>query len=124
MGLAVKKCRGFKNSMSLFDHSPYQIHFFSSEHNFSNFSTVTNYSAASVSFPFFLSLNLTSSAFFSINSISFNNNSSLIICMSLTGSTSFSVWVTSGSSKALTTWKIASHSLIWDKNAFPNPSPL
>ena len=35
-----------------------------------------------------------------------------------------STWVIFVSSKHLTTSHIASVSLIWDKNLFPNPSPL
>jgi len=44
--------------------------------------------------------------------------------MSLNGFTLPSTCITFGSSKHLTTWQIASTSLMCDKNLFPNPSPL
>ena len=44
--------------------------------------------------------------------------------MSSKGSTLPETWITSLSSKHLTTWTIASTSLIFDKNLFPKPSPL
>merc|ERR1711872_595951 len=42
---------------------------------------------------------------------------------SLTGSTPPSTWVMSSSSKARVTWKMASHALMLDKKALPNPWP-
>ena len=51
-------------------------------------------------------------------------NSTLIISISLIGSTPPSTWIMSEFSKHLTTSTIASTSLIWDKNLLPNPSPF
>jgi len=67
---------------------------------------------------------LRSSILFPTYSKSLRHNSSEIIFISLTGSTLNSVWTISGSSKALTTWKIPSVDEMWDKKAFPSPSPF
>lgn len=47
-----------------------------------------------------------------------------MIYISLTGLTSASVWVTSSSSNARTTWKIPSTYLILLRKWLPNPYPL
>ena len=57
-------------------------------------------------------------------SMSAKINSKFIVSISLIGLTEPSTWTTFESSKHLTTSTIASVSLIWDKNLFPNPSPL
>ena len=57
-------------------------------------------------------------------SISENISSKLIVSISLIGSTLPSTWMIFESSKHLTTWIMASHSRIFDKNWLPSPSPL
>ncbi len=61
--------------------------------------------------------------FFSIVFISAKINSIVMVSWSLKGLMSPLTWITFWSLKSLTTSQIASHSLIWDKNWFPNPSP-
>ena len=51
-------------------------------------------------------------------------NSKFTISISLIGSIVFSTWTILLFSKHLTTWTIASTSLILPKNWFPNPSPF
>ena len=76
----------------------------------------------------FLSPDLASLTPFSIllsrTSRSANINSKFIVSISLIGSTLPSTWTTFSSLKHLTVWTIASTSLMWDKNLFPNPSPF
>ena len=50
-------------------------------------------------------------------------SSVLIVSMSLEASTLPSTWITSGSTKPLTTWAIASASRMLARNLFPSPSP-
>ena len=46
-----------------------------------------------------------------------------IVSMSDTGFTVPATWITSGSSKQRTTWRIASTSRICERNLLPSPSP-
>ena len=62
--------------------------------------------------------------FFSICSRSAKISSVLIISLSLSGSTPHSTCTISESLKCLSTWTIASTSLICERNLFPSPSPL
>lgn len=60
---------------------------------------------------------------FLTRSMSFARSSPWMMCMSSTGSTLSSTCVMSGSSKVRRTWKIPSTAEMFDRNAFPRPSP-
>merc|ERR1719386_181367 len=59
-----------------------------------------------------------------MNSMSFNRNSSVITRMSAHGSTLSDEWTMSSSSNARITWIMPSTALMWERKAFPRPSPL
>ena len=55
---------------------------------------------------------------------SLRQSSAVMVSMSATGLTRFSTWMTLGSSKQRTTWRIASTSRMWERNWLPSPSPF
>ena len=121
-GFCVIKLNGFKINFSSSVNSINRIGIFFSNASLHFFNTSNSASA---------SFSLVVSAFLAIFSIrlsmiskSANISSILMISISRIGFTPPSTWVMLLSSKHLTTSTMASTSRIWDKNLFPNPSPL
>ena len=86
------------------------------------FSYTASSAAKDLSPPFIIFCVL--SILFSMISISERMSSNSITPISLAGSAEPSTCTTSGSSKHLTTWQMASTSRILERNLLPKPSPL
>lgn len=120
--LAVMNLWVFNVVISLPVHYPFRTHLFLSSKSFTLIKMSIS-SFASLLFVLFTCLSK-SSILLTVYSKSLSTNSVQMISISLTGFTSASVWVTSSSSKARTTWKIPSTYLMLLKKWFPSPSPL